>query len=56
MEQPEYQSPENDDYGEDDVASYDGDLPDADQSATDDVTEDPQSQVRFSFSSFFFSC
>ncbi|XP_057520003.1 polyadenylate-binding protein 2-like isoform X2 [Amaranthus tricolor] len=44
MEQPEYQSPENDDYGEDDVASYDGDLPDADQSATDDVTEDPQSQ------------
>ncbi|CAO2831951.1 unnamed protein product [Amaranthus hypochondriacus] len=44
MEQPEYQSPKNDDYGEDDVASYDGDLPDADQSATDDVTEDPQSQ------------
>ncbi|CAO2827135.1 unnamed protein product [Amaranthus hypochondriacus] len=44
MEQPEYQSPENDDYGEDDVASYDGDLPDADQLATDDVTEDPQSQ------------
>lgn len=44
MEQhPELQSPENDDYGEEDAAAYDGEFPDADAGDTD-ATEDPKSQ------------
>ncbi|XP_021744825.1 polyadenylate-binding protein 2-like [Chenopodium quinoa] len=47
MEQPELQSPENDDYGEEeDVAVYDGEFPEADVSDTAeiDAAEDPKSQ------------
>ncbi|KNA06246.1 hypothetical protein SOVF_182880 isoform C [Spinacia oleracea] len=46
MEHPELQSPENEDYGEEDAAVYEGEFPDADTSdaAAIDADEDPKSQ------------
>ncbi|KAL2902114.1 Polyadenylate-binding protein 2 [Bienertia sinuspersici] len=46
MENPELQSPEHEDYGEeeDDVAVYDGDFPDAADAAETDDGEDPKSK------------
>ncbi|XP_021848650.1 polyadenylate-binding protein 1 isoform X3 [Spinacia oleracea] len=46
MEHPELQSPENEDYGEEDAAVYEGEFPDADTSDATaiDADEDPKSQ------------
>ncbi|KMT12310.1 hypothetical protein BVRB_5g102520 [Beta vulgaris subsp. vulgaris] len=43
MEHPELHSPEHDDYGEEDVAVYDGEIPDADVAGTD-AEDDSKSQ------------